>query len=141
MRHEVATRVDATADVVWQTISVVEKWPEWTPTMESVRWQDKGELAVGSTAEVRQPKQPVRRWTVTELTPGRAFTWITNGGPGVRFTADHEVTTDADGQVVATLAFTVSGLLAPVVALLGGRTIRRMVDTEARSLKSWCERS
>ena len=140
MRHEVATRVEAPADVVWQTISVVEKWPEWTPTMESVRRHDQGELTVGSSAEVRQPKQPVRRWTVTEVTPGRAFTWTTSG-PGVRFTADHEVTTDADGQVVATLAFTVSGPLAPVVGLLGGRTIRRLVDTEANSLKAWCERS
>lgn len=140
MRHEVTTRVDAPADVVWQTISVVEKWPEWTPTMESVRRHDKGELTVGSSAEVRQPKQPVRRWTVTELTPGRAFRW-TASGPGVRFTADHEVTTGADGEVAATLAFAVSGPLAPVVALLGGRTIRRMVDTEAGALKSWCERS
>ncbi len=139
MRHEVAIRVDAPADVVWQTISVVEKWPEWTPTMESVRRHDKGELMVGSSAEVRQPEQPQRRWTVTELTPGRAFTW-TASGPGVRLTADHAVTTGADGEVVATLAFAVSGPLASVVTLLGGRTIRRLMDTEASSLKAWCER-
>jgi uncharacterized membrane protein len=138
MRHEVTTRIDAPADLVWRTISDVERWPEWTPTMESVRRLDDGELRVGSVAEVRQPRQPQRTWTVTEHAPGKSFTWTTTG-QGVRLSADHVVTARANGEVVVMLSFSVAGPLRFLAALLGGRAIRQAIDTEAASLKSWCE--
>ncbi|RZQ61520.1 SRPBCC family protein [Amycolatopsis suaedae] len=137
MRHEVVTTVQAPAELVWRTISTVERWPEWTPTMREVTRADTGELRVGSTAEVHQPGQPVRTWTVTELEPGRSFTWTTTG-PGLRLSADHSLSGDGSG-VVVTLGFTVTGILAPLTGLLAGRTIRRAVETEAASLRTWCE--
>jgi len=118
MRHESTIMIGAPAELVWRTIRTVEKWPEWTPTMTEVRRLDDGELRVGSTAEVGQPNQPKRTWTVTELAPDHSFTW-TARSPGVRLAAGHAV--------------------APVAALLAGRTIRRLVDLEASSLKKWCE--
>ncbi|HEY0451712.1 SRPBCC family protein [Actinophytocola sp.] len=138
MRHEVTLPIDAPAELVWQTMSTVEKWPEWTPTMTEIRRLDDGELRVGSTAEVRQPKQPPRTWTVTELTPGKSFTWVSSG-TGLQLAADHVITTDGDGTVGALLTFTVRGVLAPVAGLLAGGAMRRAVDTEAESLKKWCE--
>jgi hypothetical protein len=33
----------------------------------------------------------------------------------------------------------VRGVLAPVAGLLAGGAMRRAVDTEAESLKKWCE--
>lgn len=137
MRHEITVTIDAPAELVWQAVRDVEKWPEWTPTMTSVRRLDDGEFRVGSSAEVRQPKQRPRTWTVTELTPGRSFTWATSS-PGVRLSADH-ILTERDGKVDALLTFTMSGVLAPVASLLAGRMVRRFVDTEATSLKKWCE--
>jgi uncharacterized membrane protein len=141
MRHEVTTTVDAPADLVWRTVRDVEKWPEWTPTMTEVRRLDGdpgGDLRVGSRAAVRQPGQPVRTWTVTELTEGRSFTW-TSTGRGLRLSADHVVTTDG-GTTVIELRFSVTGPLAPLAAL-AGRAVRAAVDTEAASLKAWCERT
>ncbi|MPZ79220.1 MAG: polyketide cyclase [Actinophytocola sp.] len=138
MRHEVSTPIDAPAELVWQTITAVEKWPEWTPTMTEIRRLDDGELRVGSKAEVRQPKQPVRTWTVTELTPGTSFTWVTSG-TGLQLSADHVIRTDERGAVVAELTFTARGVLAPVAGLLAGKAVRAAVDTEASSLKKWCE--
>lgn len=137
MRHEITVTIDAPAELVWQTVRDVEKWPEWTPTMTSVRRLDDGEFRVGSSAEVRQPKQPPRTWTVTELTPGRSFTWAASS-PGVRLSAEH-ILNERDGKVDALLTFTMSGPLAPVASLLAGRMVRRFVDTEATSLKKWCE--
>lgn len=138
MRYAVSTPIDAPAELVWQTISTVEKWPEWTPTMTEIRRLDEGELRVGSKAEVRQPKQPVRTWTVTELTPGTSFTWVTSG-PGLQLVADHVIRTDDNGGLVVELTFAARGVFAPVAGLLAGKAVRAAIDTEAASLKRWCE--
>ncbi len=142
MRHVVTTTIDAPADLVWRTVEDVEKWSDWTPTVIGIRRHDSGDLHEGSTAEVRQPKQPPRTWTVTELVEGRSFAW-TSTSRGLRLYADHAVTADpADGgATVVELTFGVDGPLAPLDALLGGKAIRTAVDTEAASLKAWCERT
>lgn len=137
MRHEVTTTIDAPADLVWRTVVDVAKWAEWTPTITEIRVHGGGELKRGSVATVRQPKQPAREWTVTELADGRSFTW-TSKGPGLRFSADHTVTTGPDKTTVA-LTFSLEGPLAPLATLLAGKAIRWAVDTEAASLKKRCE--
>jgi uncharacterized membrane protein len=138
MRHEVTTTVDAPADLVWRTVEDVEKWPEWTPTMTEIHLHG-DDLRDGSTATVRQPKQPVRTWTVTEVVEGRSFTW-TSTGRGLRMSAEHAVATE-DGRTNVRLTFSLAGPLAPLATLLAGRLIRQAVDTEAASLKKWCERT
>lgn len=137
MRHEVTTTVDAPADLVWRTVKDVEKWPEWTPTMTEIRL-DGDDLRSGGSATVRQPKQPARTWTVTELTEGRSFTW-TSTGRGLRMSADH-VVTEENGRTTVLLTFGMAGPLAPLASLLAGKLVRQAVDTEAASLKKWCER-
>lgn len=138
MRHEVTTTVDAPAELVWRTVKDVEKWPEWTPTMIEIHL-DGDELRSGSTATVRQPKQPVRTWTVTELTEGRSFTWA-SAGRGLRMSADH-VVTEKDGRTTVLLTFSIAGPMAPFAGLLAGKLILQAITTEAASLKAWCERT
>lgn len=137
MKQVATTTIDAPADLVWRTVADVERWSEWTPTITSVRRHDTGDLREGSTADVAQPKQPVRLWTVTSVTPGREFTWVASG-TGVRMTAEHTVST-ADGRTTVELTFAVAGFLAPLVSLLVGGFIRTAIETEAASLKKWCE--
>lgn len=139
MRHEARTTIDAPAEEVWHAVRDVERWSDWTPTVTEIRVHDGDELRVGSVATVRQPKQPAREWTVTELVDGRSFTW-TSRGPGLRFSAEHAVTT-VDGRTTVELTFGVAGPLAPLANLLAAKAIRWAVDTEAASLKKWCERT
>ena len=139
MRYEVNATIDAPADVVWQAVKDVEKWSDWTPTVDGITVHGGGEIEPGSVATVRQPGQPVREWTVTELIEGRSFFWVTRS-PGLRFSADH-VVTPADDKTKVELSFSVEGPLAPLAALLAGKRIRTAVDTEAASLKKWCERT
>ncbi|MBX6766149.1 MAG: SRPBCC family protein [Actinomadura rubrobrunea] len=139
MRHEVVTTVRAPAELVWETIVSVERWPEWTPTVTAARRLDDGPLRVGARTEVAQPGQPSRVWVVTELRDGASFTW-SSGGRALRLTAGHAVRPGEDGEVAVALSFAVSGPLAPLAALTAGRTIRRLLDTEAESLKRWCEK-
>lgn len=139
MRHEATTTVDAPADLVWRTVKDVEKWPEWTPTTMTEIHLDGDDLRSGGSATVRQPKQPVRTWTVTELTEGRSFTW-TSSGRGLRLSADH-VVTEENGRTTVLLTFAIAGPLAPLAGLLAGKLVRQAVDTEAAALKKWCERT
>ena len=129
--------IDATPDKVFAVLCDVERWPEWTSTMISVRRLDTGPLTVGSTAQVRQPKLRAAVWQVTELDANRNFTWTTRS-PGLRMKAGHLVEPHGTGSRVA-LSFEMSGLIAPLVSRLYGSLIDEYVVTESLGLKKRTE--
>lgn len=123
--------VPAPADAVWGVLSDVERWPTWTRSMESVQLDRP--FGVGSVADIKQPRLPPSRMRVTELDPGRSFTWE-GRTPGVRTVASHLVQPSAAGtsQVILTLEMT--GPLAGAVRLTMGRLIQRYMTIEADGL-------
>lgn len=126
--------VPAAPAQVWAVISDVGRWPEWLPTVDAVERLDDGPLRVGSRARVRQPRLPRALWEVTELVPGRSFTWEA-AGPGLRSIGRHEVVPDGSGSQV-TLGIEQTGPLAWLAALVWGRLTRRYVELEAASLEA-----
>ena len=81
-RYFVTTRhIDAPAQSLWEVLFDVARWPEWTPTIDSVELLDDGPLQVGSRARIRQPRLPRATWQVTEVVEGRSFTWEATGSP------------------------------------------------------------
>jgi uncharacterized membrane protein len=133
----VAVHIEAPPEKVFAVLCDVERWPEWTPTMISVRRLDSGPFAIGSSAQVRQPKLRPNVWRVTELQDGRNFTWTTHS-PGLRMTAGHLIEPKGDGSRVE-LTFELSGLIAPVVSRLYGGLIERYITTESQGLKKRSE--
>jgi uncharacterized membrane protein len=129
--------IDAPPERVFAVLRDVERWPEWTPTMSSVKRLDQGPLAVGSCAQVRQPKLRPAVWQVTEFENDRNFTWIARS-PGLRMKAGHLVEPRGSGSRVA-LSFEMSGLIAPLVSRLYGGLIEQYVATESQGLKKRCE--
>jgi uncharacterized membrane protein len=128
----------APPDLVWAIMRDVERWPEWTPTVTSVRLLDRGPLAVGSRAVIRQPKLPPAKWRVTELDePGRSFAWVT-WGPGVRVIARHWVEACGDGSR-ATLSLRYTGVLAALFAHVTRELNDRYLALEAKGLKQRSE--
>jgi hypothetical protein len=87
--------------------------------------------------EVKQPRLPRAVWEVSELTPGRSFSW-TSTSPGLRSVGEHRIAPSAAGSTVL-LGFGQSGLLGSVAGLLMAPLIRSYVRTEAAGLKSRCE--
>jgi uncharacterized membrane protein len=126
--------IEAPPEVVWAVMRDVERWPEWTPTVTSIKLPDSGPLQVGSRAIIRQPKLPTAKWSVTELdAPSRSFTWV-SPGPGVRVIARHWVEARGAGSQ-ATLSLRFAGALARIFAYLTRGLNDRYLALEANGLK------
>ena len=134
MEYRVTATAGAPPAQVYRLFIDVERWPELTQSMRSVRRLDGGPIRVGSEAKVSQPRLPSARWRVTELEPDRRFTWETTAG-GVTTVGDHRVEPDGPGSKI-TITLRTHGPLAGVIDLLMGRLARRHVDMELEGFRS-----
>lgn len=141
MEQHVTVDIEATPERVWDVMTDVERWSEWTDTVTSVKRLDDGPLAVGSRARVEQPKLPPTEYVVTELEPGRSFTWVAKG-PGVRTTARHSAEAQSGGGTRARLSVEQAGPLGVVMGRLFFRGLTdRYLANEAAGLKARSEGS
>ena len=135
--YDISVDIDAPASRVWEVMIDVERWHEWTPSITSIKRLDSGEFREGSRVRIKQPKLAPTVMTVTDLEPGRSFTWKTRA-PGLEVTASHSVTPAGKGsQARLTLHFDgiVGGLLARAMQSLN----ERYVAYEAAGLKKRSE--
>jgi uncharacterized protein YndB with AHSA1/START domain len=138
MRHfSITVDIAAPADRVWAVMSDVERWHEWTPSITRVTLLRKGALAVGSRALVRQPKFPPALWRVTELVPGRSFTWV-SVAPGLRVIGRHAVELTVNGTR-AVLTLELKGMVGGLWGRLTRGITERYIAYEAAGLKARSE--
>ena len=131
-KFSVTTGIDAPAERVWEVMSDVERWHEWTPSVASVRLLDGGPLAVGSRAVIRQPKFPPALWKVAAIEPGRSFTWV-SVAPGLRVVGHHAVEPAGAGSR-ATLSLDLQGILGGAWGRLTRDVTERYIALEAKGL-------
>ena len=139
MDFSITFDVAAPPDRVWAVMSDIERWPQWTPSVTSIRPLSKGPLGLGSRALIRQPKLPPAVWKVVAHEPGRSFTW-TSGAPGLRVTAHHFIEPTAQGTRV-TLSLRFGSLLGPLFGRLTRGLNDRYLGLEAKGLKRRSEES
>lgn len=132
-RFETTVVIDAPPGTVWAVMSDVERWPEWTESITSVRRTSAGAMGVGSTAQVKQPKLATANFVVTQWEPGRGFDWVTRN-PLVTAVGGHWIEPAPSGSRV-TLSVEFSGPLAGLVAWLYGGLTERYIQMEAEGLK------
>ena len=67
MEFSITIDVDAPADRVFEVLTDIDRWPEWTPTVTRVERHDGSSfpLTMNSRLRIVQPKVPPAEWTVT----------------------------------------------------------------------------
>jgi hypothetical protein len=138
MNLQQSADIRAETKSVWATLVDVERWNEWTRTIDKVERLDHGAFGIGSRARVQQPRIPVAIWTVTEFEPGRSFTWASEAF-GIRSVATHRLEPRGDGTVSVTLGFAQTGCLARLVRSRAEKIAREYLALEAQGLKRRCE--
>ena len=138
MEQSITVEIAAPAERVWEVLTDVERWSEWTETVTSVRLLDEGPLRPGSRAKIDQPKIPETEYGVTELSPGRSFTWVARG-PGVTTTASHVIEPLDDDRTRVTLSVEQAGFLGTVMGRFYRGLTDRYLANEAAGLKARCE--
>jgi hypothetical protein len=138
MNLQISTDIRAESKSVWATLMDVERWPEWTRSVDRVERLDDGEFGIGSRARIRQPRIPVAIWKVTEFKSGRSFTWVSEAF-GIRSVGTHMVEPRGEGTVSLILTIVQTGWLARLVRSRAEKTAREYLAMEAQGLKRRCE--
>ena len=138
MEQRTTVEIAAPSARVWEVLADVERWSDWTETVTSVRLLDEGPLRSGSRAKIDQPKIPETEYVVTELEPGRSFTWVAKG-PGVTTTARHVLEPMGAAAPMVTLSVEQGGLLGTVMGKFYRGLTDRYLAREAAGLKARCE--
>ena len=129
--------INSSQQSVWNVLSNVAHWHEWTPTVNKIEVLNTSELKLGNRYKVFQPKLQPAVWTVTELNSAN-FTWESKS-PGMHMVAEHIVKSVNANQSEVTLTFAFNGWFGKLIGKLYGKMTAEYVQTEAQSLKKKVE--
>lgn len=134
MEYRTSIEIDAPPETVWAVLTDVERWPEWTKSMERVEFVAGAGLKPGAKVRIKQPRLPAMVWDVTEVEPHRVFTWQATSG-GTTSVGDHRLLMTSPERTTAEFGIRQSGGLAPIIGLFTSGLVRRYVQMEADGLK------
>ena len=133
--------IAATAETVWAILTDFERWPEWNPSVPSIR----GAAEVGSTVKLTlampgRPSAKVKA-TLTEVVPERRLCWHGNVRGDRVFAGTREFVVDPqpDGTVLFTHVEDVTGVLFPVFRAVMGPAIQQHHENLNEALKRRAE--
>jgi hypothetical protein len=138
MNLDSAIQVDAPARTVWAQFADVERWCEWTASVDQIVALDGPELVVGHRFRIEQPGYPKLVWEVTDVDPGTSWTWR-HRSVGTTATATHEVRPIGADRTEVRQHLEQRGILGVVVGTLTRRRAKRYLALEAEGLKARSE--
>ena len=122
---------------VWEVMTDVERWSEWTPSVTRIRRFPNGPIDVGSRLWIKQPKFPPAMWKVIDVKPNRSFTSV-SGAPGFKVVANHSIEPIPAGSRV-TLALRFNGPMGGWFGRMTAGINNRYLAMEANGLKQRSE--
>jgi uncharacterized protein YndB with AHSA1/START domain len=138
MITERSIEIDAPPATVWGVYVDVERWPEWTASVQRLVALDGPGIEVGKRFAIKQPRMPNLVWEVTELEPGASWTWRQRSPGGTTF-ASHELEPLAGGRTLVRQRIDQRGPVGVAVGVLMRGLTKRYLDLEARGLEARSE--
>jgi uncharacterized protein YndB with AHSA1/START domain len=126
--------IDAPPTVVWSVFVDVERWAEWTASIEQIHPLDGPDIEVGNRFEIKQPRMPNLVWEVTEVEPGVSWTWRQRSFGGTTF-ATHDVAGLGGDRTLVRQRIDQRGPIGVAVGVLMRRLTRRYLELEAQGLE------
>jgi uncharacterized protein YndB with AHSA1/START domain len=130
--------IDTSAATVWEAFVAVERWPEWTASVERIVALDDPSIEVGHRFEIKQPRMPNLVWEVTAVEPGVSWTWRAKGLGATTF-ATHEVIAQGNDHTHVRQRIDQRGPIGVLVGVLMVRLTKRYLALEAAGLKARSE--
>jgi uncharacterized membrane protein len=127
--------IEAPAAAVWDVYTDVERWAEWTASIERIVALDGPGIEVGKRFEIKQPRLPKVVWQVTAVEPGVGWTWRQRS-PGATSIADHRVVDGGAGSTVVHQRIEQRGPVGAVIGRLMRRTTERYLNLEGQGLRA-----
>jgi uncharacterized membrane protein len=134
-----SVEIDASASAVWDVFVDVERWAEWTASIDTIVPLDGPGIEVGKRFEIKQPRMPKLVWEVTSVDPGVSFAWRQKSLGGTTV-ASHEVVAQGADRTLVRQSIDQRGPVGVLVGMLMIRMTKRYLDLEAKGLKARCER-
>lgn len=132
---QITRDVRATHERVWDVLTDVGRWPQWTASITAVEVLGGGPLGPGAHVRLAHP---TATWIVAAYEPGWSFRWQ-NARTGGTTVVEYRVEpAGAASRLVLTLRQT--GPLGAARALLTGRSMRRSLIVAADGLRAAAER-
>jgi uncharacterized protein YndB with AHSA1/START domain len=138
MIEESSIEIDAPPSTVWAVFTDVERWSDWTESIDRIAALDGAAISVGHRFEIKQPRLPKVVWTVTEVESGTSWTWRTHS-PGATTLASHELVETQSGGTFVHQRIEHRGALGVLFGTLMRRTTKRYLELEAQGLKGRSE--
>ena len=117
MRFEQSIDINAPQEAAWAVVSDVERWPERTASIRSVKLLNSPPFGLSSQARIEQPKLPATTWHVTRYDPPSFFEWVAKSLVNTT-TAGHRVVPTGAATCRLTLTLEWRGIATPILALL-----------------------
>src|SRR4249920_658571 len=112
-----SVEIDAPASIVWDVFVDVERWAQWTASIERIVALDGPGIDVGRRFEIKQPRMPKLVWEVTEVDPGTSWSWRQRSLGGTTL-ASHEVVAQGPERTLVRQAIDQRGPVGVVVGVL-----------------------
>jgi uncharacterized membrane protein len=138
MITESSIEIEAPAPAVWDVFADVERWAEWTASIQRIVALDGPGIDVGKRFEIKQPRMPKLVWEATAVEPGRAWTWRQRSFGGTAI-AVHEVVVQGPSRTLVRQRIEQRGPIGALVGAAMRRMTKRYLDLEAQGLKARSE--
>lgn len=126
----------APGDHIWNILTDVRRWNEWTPSVKTIEPLDNS-FALGSRFRIEQPKLKPSVWKIIHIQAPIDFSWETKS-PGIKVLAEHRIEQSASGCVV-TLRVCFAGLMGSIAGMLSRVLTEQYLQLECAGLKRRAE--